>query len=387
MIVQLAPTETLPVSGVPTTVHNVLIVDDESMNRRVCRKSLESQSLKCSEAEDGLEALKLLTWNHFDLVLLDIDLPNLSGIEVLKQLRKDPPYPNLKIILFSGNTHGDDLARLMRLGADDYICKPFSVVQLRERVRASLQLKAAQDRSDQLNQKLLAMNHELEQGLLARDSDLVEARNALVLGLAELVGQRDTETGAHLHRIKHYSTALCHEIAKNVNYQTQVDERFIQMLECCAPLHDIGKVGIPDHILQKPGQLTPEERTIMQRHTIIAAVTLQKVAKQHPFAVAFLQMATEIARHHHERFDGTGYPDRLKGEEIPLSARIVAVADVYDALRSKRIYKPAFSHEKTLQIMLEESEGHFDPYLAGAFRRCHQKFNQIFEQFRDENSV
>jgi response regulator RpfG family c-di-GMP phosphodiesterase len=338
------------------------------MNRRVCRKSLESQSLKCSEAEDGLEALKLLTWNHFDLVLLDIDLPNLSGIEVLKQLRKDPPYPNLKIILFSGNTHGDDLARLMRLGADDYICKPFSVVQLRERVRASLQLKAAQDRSDQLNQKLLAMNHELEQGLLARDSDLVEARNALVLGLAELVGQRDTETGAHLHRIKHYSTALCHEIAKNVNYQTQVDERFIQMLECCAPLHDIGKVGIPDHILQKPGQLTPEERAIMQRHTIIAAVTLQKVAKQHPFAVA-------------------GYPDRLKGEEIPLSARIVAVADVYDALRSKRIYKPAFSHEKTLQIMLEESEGHFDPYLAGAFRRCHQKFHQIFEQYRDENSV
>jgi HD-GYP domain-containing protein (c-di-GMP phosphodiesterase class II) len=155
------------------------------------------------------------------------------------------------------------------------------------------------------------------------------------------------------------------------------------MLECCAPLHDIGKLGLPDHILLKPGKLTPDERILMQTHTTIGADTLKEVAKQHGFARVFLQMAIDITRHHHERFDGMGYPDGLAGTSIPLSARIVAIADVYDALRSRRIYKPALSHAATLQLMTEASNGHFDPSLMHVFHRCATLFDKTFGEYAD----
>src|SRR5205823_1692319 len=156
---------------------------------------------------------------------------------------------------------------------------------------------------------------------------------------------------------------LAEEAARVPAFAGQIDQYFIEMLECCAPLHDIGKGGLPDNILLKTGKLTPEERLVMQTHTTIGADTLAKVARQHGFAQAFLQMSIEIARHHHERYDGTGYPDRLAGEEIPLTARIVALADVYDALRSRRVYKPAFPHETAVTMMVNEFVGHFDPVL------------------------
>jgi HD-GYP domain-containing protein (c-di-GMP phosphodiesterase class II) len=155
------------------------------------------------------------------------------------------------------------------------------------------------------------------------------------------------------------------------------------MLECCAPLHDIGKVGLPDHILLKPGKLTADERILMQTHTTIGADTLQNVAKQHPFAAAFLQMAIDIARHHHERYDGKGYPDRLAGNDIPLAARILAISDVYDALRSRRPYKPALSHTAAMHVMLDMSAGQFDPLLLEAFKRCAPSFERIARDVRD----
>ena len=159
-----------------------------------------------------------------------------------------------------------------------------------------------------------------------------------------------------------------------------IDANFIDMVECCAPLHDIGKVGIPDHILLKPGKLTPDERLQMQSHTLIGAETLAEVALKHGTALAFLQMSIEIARHHHERYDGTGYPDRLVGNDIPLAARIVAIGDVYDALRSRRSYKPALSHLSTVQLMIEGSPGHFDPALIPIFTRCTDRFDRIFRE-------
>jgi putative two-component system response regulator len=314
---------------------------------------------------------------------LDIEMPGMRGTEVLRRLRENPPSPHLKIIVMSGRAPGDEMARMMQAGADDYLSKPFSLVQLRERVKAALRLQGAQERSDVLNRNLLTVNHELERGLLARDSDLVQARNALVLSLAELVGHRDAETGAHMMRVQQYCRLLAEEAAKSPTGASQIDGHYVQMLECCAPLHDIGKVGTPDHILQKRGKLTDDERQIMQRHTIMAAVSLQKVAKAHGFAIAFFQMAVEIARHHHERFDGNGYPDRLAGDNIPLSARIVAIADVYDALRSKRIYKPAMSHADAVRTMVKEDGGHFDPFLLAAFQRCSASFDRILEQLTD----
>jgi putative two-component system response regulator len=237
--------------------------------------------------------------------------------------------------MFSGRASADEMAQMMSAGADDYLTKPLSIVQLLSRVKAALRLKDAQDRSDLLNRHLLGVNSELERNLTARDSDLVHARNALVLALADLVSCRDTETGAHLTRLQRYCRCLC------------------------------------------------EERILMQTHTTIGADTLQKVARQHGFASAFLHMAVDIARHHHERFDGKGYPDRLAGNDIPLAARIVAIADVYDALRSRRTYKPALSHSASVQIMTEASAGQFDPLLLQAFRRCASQFERVATEAGD----
>jgi putative two-component system response regulator len=268
-------------------------------------------------------------------------------------------------------------------GADGYLTKPFSSMQLFGQVKAALRLKDVQDRSDVLNSRLLKVNGELERTLSARDCDLVQARNALVLALARLIKCRDGETGAHVWRLQRYSRSLAEEASVTPRFSGQIDTAFVDMLECCAPLHDIGKVGIPDHILLKPGKLNADERLQMQSHTLIGAETLTDVAEHHGFARAFLHMAIDITRHHHERYDGTGYPDRLKGEDIPLSARIVSIGDVYDALRSRRVYKPALSHSAAMEIMSQGSPGQFDPALMHVFERCADKFDKIFRELKE----
>lgn len=363
-------------------VSRVLIVDDEPANCHLCRTVLNHDGIQCDEVYHGEAALDAIRKQSYDLILLDIDMPRMTGTEVLRRLRQNPPYPHLKIMMVSGRASGDEMAQMLMGGADDYLTKPFSIVQLSYRVKASLHLKVAQDRSDLLNSHLNRMNHELETKLSARNSDLVHARNALVLALAELVAYRDIESGNHLMRLQHYSRSLAEEAASHPAFGRQIDENFIQLLASCAPLHDIGKVGLPDYILLKPGKLAADERVLMQTHTTIGSAVLQKVAASHGFAVVFLQMAIDIARHHHERYDGAGYPDRLSGDAIPLSARIVAIADVYDALRSRRVYKPALSHLETVQVMVQ-SPGHFDPTLFQVFERCTDKFDHLFQSMDD----
>lgn len=361
----------------------VLIVDDEPSIRSFCRYALQAPDVQFDEAPNGREALEVLKNKPVDLILLDVDMPVMTGQELLQHVREHPPSPHLKIIMFSGRSPSDAMAQMMVAGADDYLTKPFSVIQLQARARALLRLKDAQDRTSLLNKRLLTVNSELERSLSARDSDLVQARNALVLALAKLVEYRDSETGSHLIRLQRYCRCLAAEAAQMATLREQIDGHFIDMLECCAPLHDIGKVGLPDHILMKPGKLTPDERVLMQAHTVIGADTLKEVAKQHGFALAFLQMAMDIARHHHERFDGNGYPDRLAGIDIPLSARLVTIADVYDALRSRRVYKPALAHSAAVQMMTESSPGQLDPVLVKAFEKCAPRFEQIFREVTD----
>jgi response regulator RpfG family c-di-GMP phosphodiesterase len=361
-------------------VHRILIVDDEEALRRFCRHVLESEGVRCDEAAEGRFALECLKEIRYDLALLDIQMPGLKGTEICQRLREDPPSANLKIIMMSGGMSSDEMSRMLLAGADDYLTKPLSGVQLQSRVKAALRLKRAQDRSDLLNKHLLAMNAELEQNLSLRNSDLVQARNALVLGLAKLVECRDTETEAHLFRVARFSRLLAQESASLSAFAPCIDAPFIELLECCAPLHDIGKVGLPDHILLKPDKFDEGERLLMQSHTIIGAETLLAVAKRHGSALAFLQMAADIARHHHESYDGKGYPDRLAGNDIPLSARIVKVADVYDALRSRRSYKPALSHLATLQVMTSMNADQFDPSLLQAFQRCADEFDRVFRE-------
>jgi response regulator RpfG family c-di-GMP phosphodiesterase len=366
-----------------TRVHRVLIIDDETGVREFCREILQAEGIVCAEAGCGLTGLQAAESSPFDLILLDVNLPHLRGVDVLRRLREFPPSPHLKIIMFSGMATSDEMAQMLIAGADDYLTKPFSVIQLQGRVQAGLRLKDAQDRSVLLNKHLLAVNAELERNLDHRDSDLVHSRNALVLALAKLVEHRDNETGSHLLRLQRYCRCLGEAAATLPTFNSQVDHHFLEMLECCAPLHDIGKVGLPDHILLKPGKLTPDERVLMQAHTLIGAETLREVARLHGAALAFLQMAIDITRHHHERYDGTGYPDRLTGNSIPLAARIVAVCDVYDALRSRRVYKPALSHAATVQLMTEASPGHFDPALMQAFMVCGPQFEGVFRELAD----
>ena len=364
-------------------IHRILLVDDEPDIRTFCRIILQAEGLVCDEVDGGTAALAALKQRPYDLVVLDINMADMVGTEVCRRLREEPPGPHLKIIMASGNANSDTMAQMLLAGADDFVTKPFSVVQLQSRVKAALKLKDAQDRTDQLNRHLLTSNRELEENLGSRDSALVQARNALVLALAKLVEQRASETGAHLTRMQRYCRCLAEEASRCPSFGGQIDPAFIEMLECCAPLHDIGKVGLPDHILLKPGKLDPDERVLMQAHTIIGADTLKEVAAQYNFALVFLQTAIDITRHHHERYDGRGYPDQLAGTDIPLAARIVAIGDVYDALRSRRIYKPALSHAAAVQLMTEGSPGHFDPALLQVFLRCGEQFDRIFREQAD----
>jgi len=363
--------------------HRILIVDDEAGVRKFCRYSLDSEEMSCDEAANGLLALQAIQEKPYDLVLLDVDMPEMNGKEVCMRLRQTPPCPHLKIIMLSGRVTADEMAQLQLAVLDDYLTKPLTRVQLRGRIKAALRLKDAQDRSARLNRELVAINQELERNLTARSTDLIHTRSALVLALAKVVECRDGETGAHLQRLQMYCRTLAEEASNSPAFSAHIDANFIELLVSCAPLHDIGKVGLPDHILRKPGKLDREERLIMQTHTVIGGDTLRAVAKQHSSAKAFLQMAIDIAVHHHERHDGKGYPDRLTDNDIPLAARLVAVGDVYDALRSRRSYKPALSHTAALELMMDSAGAQFDPALVHTFQRCAPRFERIFRDLPD----
>jgi response regulator RpfG family c-di-GMP phosphodiesterase/tRNA A-37 threonylcarbamoyl transferase component Bud32 len=361
----------------------VLIVDADPSTRRQFARLLVSVGLDCLEAGDAESALQALRQDPVEAVLLAVSLPGTDGRAFLKALRDNPPCPNLKILMTSCQLSADDMSALLLSGADDCLALPISNVQMVARVRAALKHKEAQDRTDFLSRQLLDVNTELERSLSARTTDLVQARNALVLALARLVEYRSTETIAHLSRIQRFSLTLAQEAIALPAFAGQIDAEFLQNLECCAPLHDIGNVSLPDNILLKAGQLSADEFRTMQTHTTIGADTLQDVAHRFGAGASFLRMAIDIARHHHEHYDGTGYPDGLTGANIPLAARIVTITDAYDALRSRRAQRPALSHQAALRIMLETSNGKFDPQLLGAFQRCAANFERIYRELPD----
>jgi response regulator RpfG family c-di-GMP phosphodiesterase len=363
--------------------HHVLIVDDQADIRRLCRLTLIPDGHECDEAGTGPDAIAAVAQKRYDLVLLDVDLPGFNGEEVLRRLQKAPPCPNLKVVMFSGAAGGDELSRILLAGADDFLVKPFSTVQLRARVKSALRLKDAQDRSDLLTRNLLTVNTELEKSLEARDTEIIHARNGLVLALAKLVEHRSAETGPHLMRLQRYCRILATEAAALPAFAPLIDANFIRMLVDTAPLHDIGKAAIPDGVLNKPGPLSAEERAVMQTHATIGADTLREVARRHPFSTGFLQIAIDIAQHHHEKWDGTGYPNGLAAEAIPLAARVLAIGDVYDALRSPRVYKAGFTHADAVRQILAHSPGHFDPALLDIFRRCAASFNKAYHDMAE----
>jgi response regulator RpfG family c-di-GMP phosphodiesterase len=381
-VASAAPLTTQDTQDVSRKVQ-ALIVDDEESTRAFCRLILEAEGFQCRELGESTQVLESIQKQPCDIVLLDVQLPGLRGPQILEMLRSTAPVPNLKIIMMSGKASAEEMSQMMLAGADDFLSKPLSIFQLKARMTAALRLKQAQDRADRLNHRLMTLNQHLEQNLESRNSDLVESRNTLVMALAELVTYRRAETAEHLKRMQAYVGVLACEMAALPSFSDQIDESFVKIVEGASPLHDIGMIGLPEHILLKPGKLDADERLAIQTHTTVGAEILQNVSKRNGFAGAFLQTAIDITRHHHERWDGKGYPDRLAGLNIPLAARIVALADVYDALRSRRPHKPALSHTAAVHVILESSPGQFDPQMLPAFERCHSQFDEIHKKFPD----
>ncbi len=358
---------------------SILIVDDDEQIRHLLRQSLRKNGYRIGEADNGVDAISEVGRNDYDVLLLDLDLPRLSGQQVLDNVRRHSRSPHLKVLVISGHGDADCLSETLHSGADDFLTKPFSLVQLKARIESALRLKKAQDHADTLNRAVARSNAQLESALTARDGEIVTARHALVLAMAKLVECRSKETGPHLMRVQLYCRALMAAAAELPQFESRLGPEVRSAIEQASPLHDIGKVSIPDAVLNKPGKLTPEEFEIMKGHARAGSDTLEEVCSAYGFCSAFLHTAAEIARHHHEKWDGRGYPDALCGEAIPLSARVVALADVYDALRSPRVYKKGYAHAEAVRTMLDESPGHFDPGLLEVFERIHGEFESTYD--------
>jgi putative two-component system response regulator len=287
-------------------------------------------------AKDGCEAFELIRTGRYHLVVSDWEMPEMTGVELCRQIRRRRSSGYVYVILLTSRCGTQNVIEGLNAGADDFISKPFQPQELCVRLR--------------VGERVLSL----------------ESRDMTIFALAKLAESRDPETGAHLERIREYSLLLAQKLSQREEFCDQVDGDYAQLLYLTSPLHDIGKVGIPDRVLLKPGRLTKDEFEIMKRHTVIGGETLDTVSDAHPGA-QFLQLARDIAWTHHERYDGSGYPRGLAGEEIPLCGRIVALADVYDALTTKRVYKSAYTHESARSTILEGDGTQFDPAIVEAF--------------------
>jgi response regulator RpfG family c-di-GMP phosphodiesterase/serine/threonine protein kinase len=357
--------------------HRALLVDADASARLLARALLEELGCACVEAADGFAALAAAEREPPDLVLLG-PVPDLDAREVCRRLRQRGDCPDLKVLF----TVAAGTAEALPEGVEP-LDRPLAPGPLQSAARRLLELKDAQDCARALAAQLLLAGSQLRLSLASRDADLRAAHDALLFAMAKMAESRDGETAGHLRRMQRYSEVLARQAATASSWAGLVDKRFVEQLERCVPLHDIGKIGLPDDVLLKPGALDGVERTLVETHPLIGDRILEGLGREHGTALDCLGMARAIVRHHHERFDGTGYPDRLAGEAIPPAARLVAVADVYDALRRRRLYKPAISHAVAVRHMLERSPGQFDPTLLRALSVCHPEFERVYREIGD----
>jgi putative two-component system response regulator len=331
---------------------NVLIADDNAMALKILRNAITQAGHQVRCALNGRQALDALRDGKCRLAIADWLMPEMDGLELCRAIRAAgyPGYVYFILLTSRGSKH--DKLEALSAGVDDFITKPFDRAELAAKLRGA--------------ERLLSM----------------ETRELTIFALAKLAESRDPETGSHLERVRNYSRLLAQELASQSEYAGEVTGRFVRTIYETSPLHDIGKVAIPDCVLLKPGRLNDQEFEIMKTHTTLGAKTLQAALRQHPGA-EFLQMASQIALTHHERFDGSGYPAGLKGKDIPLCGRIMAVADVYDALTSKRVYKPAFDHLVASSTIREGAGHHFDPVIVEVFGALERQFSETRTAFDD----
>lgn len=352
----------------------ILVVDDNETNVMILEELL-GDDYGIVTATDGAEAVEAYKQHKPGVVLMDIMMPNVNGYDATRQIKAMPNSEYVQVILVSAKASADERVKGYECGAEDYVVKPFDPDELFAKVRVYARLFAAQYELAQAKAEVVGDNDRLQSLVEAQAAELVGKRDMLVFALAELADSRDPETGQHLQRMREYCRVLAEHLAEHGPYQDKIDQAYLDAIYLAAPLHDIGKVGIPDTILLKPGRLTDEEFDLMKQHTVIGATALENVAR-HGEKGQFIEMAIEIARSHHEKFDGKGYPDAIAGQSIPLSARITAVADVFDALTSARVYKEAFTAQVARSMIEKDAGTHFDPAVIEAFLAV---FDQLLE--------
>ncbi|WP_119966265.1 response regulator [Simplicispira lacusdiani] len=354
----------------------VLVVDDTPDNLTLM-SSLLRTDYKVKLANSGERALEIATGESKpDLILLDIMMPGMDGYEVLRRLQFNPETEDIPVIFLTAMSASDDETVGLELGAVDYITKPINPAITLARVRNHLQVKRARD-------ILTNHNHYLELEVARRTREVAELQDVTIRAMASLAETRDNETGNHIQRTQYYVKALALQLKDHPRFKDELTDDAIDMIFKSAPLHDIGKVGIPDRILLKPGKLTPEEFEVMKTHTTLGLEAILAAESQTSHGNPFFRYAKEIAYSHQEKWDGSGYPQGLMGNTIPLSARLMAVADVYDALISERVYKRAFSHEEAVRIIQDGRGSHFDPDLVDSFMELSEEFRQIALRFAD----
>lgn len=355
----------------------VLIVDDTPDNISVM-SSLLKDLYRVKVATNGETALKIASsHNAPDIILLDIMMPGMDGYEVCRQLKSSVLTKKIPVIFITSLLETEDETKGFDIGAVDYITKPVSAPVVLARVKTHL--------------ALYDQNRALEEKVRERTQDLVHGRDVTIHSLAVLAETRDNETGSHIMRTKNYVRLLAERLMAHPKFRDSLDSESVELLFKSTPLHDIGKVGVPDRILLKPGKLTVEEFEEMKMHTVYgrnAILKAEEALGDNP-ETSFLRVAREITIAHHEKWDGSGYPYGLKGPDIPISGRLMAIADVYDALVSKRVYKNSMSHEEAVQIITEGDgrtmPNHFDPTVLDAFIELNIQFKIIAEKYQDED--
>ncbi|MDG4596955.1 MAG: two-component system response regulator [Candidatus Contendobacter sp.] len=354
----------------------ILIVDDTPENLSVLSELLQPH-YQVRAANSGRRALQVAaSAPRPDLILLDVMMPEMDGYTVLARLRDDPATAAIPVIFVTALDRSSDEERGLALGAVDYISKPIKPALVLARVKIHLDLKAARDWLQDRNAVLEAeVTRRLKENLLIQEVS--------IRALAHLAEIRDPETGNHLRRTQSYVQVLALHLRTHPRFAAFLNAQNIQALVKSAPLHDIGKVGIPDHILLKPGKLTPEEYAIMQTHSRLGRDAIELAERDTDQPVEFLHLAKDIAHYHHEKWDGSGYPDGLAGEAIPIPARLMALADVFDALISWRVYKAPLPFKQAVEVIREGRGTHFDPAVVDAFLACLDEFKTIAAHHAD----
>ena len=357
----------------------VLVVDDTPDNLTLITNLLKDR-YRTKIATNGEKALKVaVTGTPPDLVLLDIMMPVMDGYEACRRLKADRKTSGIPVIFLTAKTEEAVETLGFEAGAVDYITKPISPPILLARVETHLQLKAVRD-------FLVDKAVFLEEEVLKRTREVQTIQDVTIVAMASLAETRDNETGNHIRRTQNYVRVLAKQMQTHPRFRDVLTDETIELLYKSAPLHDIGKVGIPDRILLKPGKLTPEEFEIMKTHTTLGRDAILAAEARLDVSNSFLSLAREIAYSHQEKWDGSGYPEGLSGDDIPVSARLMAVADVYDALISRRVYKAPLSHDDAVAVIVEGSGAHFDPDLVAGFVELESEFRAIAQQFSDSDA-